>query len=857
MEKEIRLPKIFCWILQRLSLYEWKYAITGDYESEYADLRRNRGSHRAFLWLFWNTLKAVYFYVCLSTYWSLVMIKNYLRVALRTIQKNKLFSVINIAGLTIGLTCMVLLVLWTQDELSYDRFHRDIDRVYLVAAHIKNNDVEYTSPASVPGAGPLLEEIFPEIEESARFLYGPRTFVLRYGNRTFTEKRVYHGDPEIFDLLTFPLTSGNLETALRDPHSIVLSESTSKKYFGSEDPIGKIIILNNEFPMTVTGVMEDIPGNSTFRFDLLTPLEFHAQFEGNDLMSFENQNYFVFVRLREGASAAELNEKIRSFVVERFGSDEHVPVLRPFARFHLYRLGEGGGTISQVRMVGVMAAFILLIACINFMNLSTARSGKRSKEIGLRKVIGAFRKDIIKQFYLETAVLVVAATAAAVLFARMFLPGFNRLFQKHLVFNVLQNPAPFLILMAAALVTILVAGSYPALVMSSFLPVRIFKGLSGTAIKRTTFRKVLVVVQFALAIGLIAGAGGVYNQLSFLQNMDTGYNKDNILFFSNRGELQGRYEAAKTAFLDIPGIEIVTTDSTFFPGGRTTDSTWLWEGKDPTFNPTITQLSVDSDFLKTFGIALLEGTPLRPEDDFTGTSDRILINEKLAGMIGRENALGTRLSYNGRNFTVVGVMEDIIPNPSWRVDEPMVFHQNPERFNYIYLKIRSADMPRTLAAVQSVFEQMNPSFPFEYNFMDDYHRGQFDFTRRTRDLVGYSAILAIFISCLGLFALASFNTELRTKEVGIRKVLGSSASRIVLLLSKELTLLVLLANIIAWPVTWYFISHWEKKFLYRAPVQLWLFPAAGSLAFVIALLTVGYQAAKAASADPVKSLRYE
>jgi putative ABC transport system permease protein len=856
-QQDIRLPKIFRWVLRRLSLYESKFSITGDYESEYAEIRRARGPLPAFLWLVWSTSQAVYYYLSLSIYWSIVMFKNYLKVALRTMQRNKLFSVINITGLAIGLTCVVLLVLWIQGEVSYDRFHKDIDRIYLTAAHVKKSHMEYIDPASVPGVGPLLEEAFPEIEESSRFLYGPRTWVFRYGDKTFTENRVYHGDPESLTLLTFPLTMGNPETALRDPNSIVLSERIAKKYFGNEDPLGKFITLNNEYAMTVTGIMKEIPGNSTFRFDMLTPLEFLARVWGENLDSLTNENYFVFVRLQPNVSVAALNEKIRTFYVDRLGSEEYVPVLRSFARFHLYRLDEGGGSIIQVRMVGFMAAFILLIACINFMNLTTARSGKRSKEIGMRKVIGAFRKDIVKQFYFETVLLVAIATAAAAILARLLLPGFNRLFLKQLTLNIQQNPTPLWILLTAGFVTVLLAGSYPALVISSFLPIRIIKGLSGTALKRTAFRKILVVVQFTLAIGLIAGAAGVYNQLTYLQNMDLGYSMDNILYFSNRGELKARYETVKNEFLNVPGVANVTTDSTFFPGGRSTDSTWQWEGKDPTFKPSITWLFVDSDFLDTFGIKLLDGDPLWPKDDFTGATDRILINKKLAGIIDREDIIGTRLSYSGRNHSVVGVVEDIIPNPRWRVDEPLVLLQNPQRFNYVYVKVRSDDMITTLAGIREIFERVNPAFPFEYKFMDDYFRDQFHFVRRTRALVAYSALLAVFVSCMGLFGLAAFNTELRTKEVGIRKVLGSSVSRIVLLLSKELTLLVLLANVVAWPVTWYLITQWEKDFLHQAPVNLWIFPAAGAIAFVVALLTVGYQSAKAAAANPVDTLRYE
>ena len=850
-------PRIAKWIISRLSHYEKEHALADAIEAEYFDIRARYGATLSWIWYWFCTMGTFFHYIKFSLLWSIIMFKNYLKVVLRTMQKNKLFSIINIAGMAIGLTCVVLLVLWIQDEVSYDQFHEDIDRIYLTAAHVKKSHVEYIDSASVPGVGPLLEEVFPEIEESSRFLYGPRTYVFRYGDKVFTENRVYHGDPEALTLLTFPLTAGNPETALRDPNSIVLSESTARKYFGNEDPLGKIIILNNEHSMTITGIMKEIPGNSTFRFNMLATLEFHDRLTGQNLDSLTNENYFVFVRLHANVSVAALNEKIRKFYVDRLGSEEYVPVLRPFARFHLHRLDEGGGSINQVRMVALMAAFILLIACINFMNLTTARSSKRSKEIGMRKVVGAFRKDIVKQFYFETALLVVTATAAAAILVRLLLPGFNRLFVKQLTLNILHNPTPLWILLIAALVTILLAGSYPALVMSSFLPLRIIKGHSGTALKRTDFRKILVVVQFTLAIGLMAGAAGVYKQLTYLQNMDLGYSVDNILYFSSRGELKSRYETVKNEFLNVPGVEKVTASRNYFPGGRSCDSTWQWEGKDPTFKPGITWLTVDSDFLETFDIRLLEGHPLRPEDDFTGSVDRILINKKLAGIIDREDIIGIRLSYSGRNYTVVGVVDDIIPNPRWRVDEPLVFLQNPQRFNYIYIKIHSKDMMKTLAGIREIFIRTNPAFPFEYEFMDDYFKEQFNFVRRTRALVAYSALLAVFISCMGLFGLAAFNTELRTKEVGIRKVLGCSVSRIMLLLSKDLTLLVLLANVIAWPVTWYLITQWEKDFLFQAPVNFWIFPAAGAIAFLVALLTVGYQSAKAATANPVDSLRYE
>ncbi len=853
-----RPPKIFLWILRRLSVYEDLFAITGDYETEYAAIRQYHGRVLAFLWILRNTIQAAFYYSLFITKWSTVMFRNYLKIAFRNVKRHKVYSFINIAGLTIGMTCVILLLLWIQDELSYDKFHEKIDDIYLVSAHIKEERDELQVP-SVPGVGPLLKELFPEVEESARFLAGNRTFVLRFKDRTFSEPRVFPADPEALEMFTFPLIEGDPKTVLRDPYSLVLSEQTAKKYFGTENPIGQVITVDNQYPMKVMGVMKNIPNNSTFRFDILMPLEFYVKqiHKEDDLRGFNNQNYYVFVQLQKGSSFNDLNRRIREFVVKTYSSDEYVPVLRPFARFHLYRLGDGGGSIEQIRLIGFLGAFILLIACINFMNLTTARSGNRSKEIGMRKVIGAFRKDIIKQFYFETSLFVLISMVLTVFLARLFLPVFNTLFRKELTLESLQNPSLLGFLIGTSLITALVAGSYPALFMSSFHPLRIIKGLTGSTLKRAGFRRALVVVQFSLAIGLIAGATGVYKQLSYLQTMDLGYNMENLVFFSSRGELLERYETAKNEFLQVPGVIKVSASSAYPTGGRSNSHSWQWEGKDPELKPSITFMSVDSDFLETFEIPLVQGRFFRKENDHSGSPNEVLINEKVAGIMGKENPINTRMSYSGQNYTVIGVIKDYLPNPRWRVDEPLILLQKPEEYRFIFLKIHPENIPQTLAQVKNVFERLNPGFPFEFEFLDADYESQFNFVRRTRSLIAYLAGFAIFISCLGLFGLASFNVEQKTKEIGIRKVLGSSVPRIVMFLSKDLTRLVLLANIIAWPVAWYLLNQWLQSFLYRTHIRFDIFILAGVITFIIALVTVSYQSIKAATANPVDSLRYE
>jgi len=785
---------------------------------------------------------------------------GYLKVALRKFRWQKGYSFINIAGLTVGMTCVVLLLLWIQDELSFDKFHEKIDDIYIVSARIKSEREQLQVP-SVPGVGPLLEELFPEVEESARFLAGHLPCILSYKDRTFSEPGIFTGDPEVLEMFTFPLTDGDPKTALKDPDSLVLSERVAKKYFGNENPLGQIVTVDNLYPMKVVGVMKDIPRNSTFRFDILMPLEFYARNydKEEDLKGFSNQNYFVFVRLRKGSSFDDLNRKIKEFVMSTYRNDEYVPVLRPFARFHLNRLGDGGGSIEQIRLIGFLGAFILLIACINFMNLTTARSGNRSREIGMRKVVGAFRKDIIKQFYFETSLLVLISMVLTVFLARLCLPVFNGLSQKELTLGLLRNPSLLGFLAGISLITALTAGSYPALFMSSFKPLRMIRESAGSSSQRAGFRKVLVVIQFSLAIGLIAGAAGVYRQLNHVQTMDLGYNMENLVFFSSQGKLLEHYETAKNEFLQIPGVKKVSASSAYPTGGRSNSTSWQWEGKNPELKPLITDMSVDSDFLEAFEIPLVQGRFFRREGDHSGNSGEILINEKMAGILGQKDPIDRRLfwPYRGRNYTVIGVIKDYLPNPSWRGEEPLILHQTPDSFRFIFLKIDPENIPQTLAQVESVFERLNPGFPFEYQFLDAAYEIQFNSVRRTRSLMAYLAGFAIFISCLGLFGLASFNAEQKTKEIGIRKVLGSSVPRIVILLSKDLTRLVFLANIIAWPVAWYLLQRWLQSFLYRTQIRFDIFIAAGGIAFFIALVTISGQSIKAARAKPVDSLRYE
>jgi putative ABC transport system permease protein len=793
------------------------------------------------------------------------MLKNYMKVALRNITRYKGFSFINITGLAVGMACCILIFLWVEDERSYDQFHEKGENLYLVASHIKYGSRIATTSGTPSALGPALKIEYPEIVNSVRFCNGPHALYFEYKDKKIREESEAV-DPSFLQMFSFPLVLGDPETALNNPHSLVMSEKMAAKYFGKENPLGKIIRVDNKYDFTVTGVFEDVPRNSILQFDYLINVAFLKEHWNNPQMlnRWSNLSFTTFVELQDNVSPEVFSAKITDRINKDFPKDDVKPFLRPYTKLYLHGLGTGGGRIIRVRMLSMVALFVLIIACINFMNLTTARSGTRAKEIGMRKVTGAFKSDIVKQFFGESVFLAFLSLCLGVVLVLVLLSVFSGLTGKTLSLNVSDNPLLVFGLLGIAVITGLLAGSYPALMMSAFQPVKIMRGSAGTGSKKSMLRKILVVFQFVVTITLIIRTVVVYEQLDYMRNKDLGFNKDHLVYVPVSTSLREHYDAAKQELQKVPGISSVSLTSRTPLLFGSSASGWHWEGKSEDTDPSIRYFCCDYDFAKTFEIEMAYGQFYSEELTKGGSlqSEQLVINEQLAEIIGKENPVGMRLLKSGRQATIVGVVKDFNYWPLYRRSGPLIifhksYNERPNLYRYIFARVSPENIPQTIAGIKEVYETFSPDFPFVYRFLEDDYVGLYVAEERTGSVVKYFSILAILVSCLGLFGLASFLAEQRTKEIGVRKVLGSSVQGIVVLLSKEFVKWVALANIIAWPIAWFMSKAWLQNFAYRTSIEIWIFLFAGILALAIAVLTVSFQSVKAATANPVDCLRYE
>jgi putative ABC transport system permease protein len=782
---------------------------------------------------------------------------NYFKIAFRKIKRQKGYSFINIAGLAIGIACCILILLWVQDELGYDRFHKNVNEIYRVIAEESlpsGEQVQYVP--TPPALAPALKEDFTEIVNASRIRPGGRTLV-KYGDKLFYEERVIFTEASFFELFTFPFIRGDSKTALSDPFSIVLTEEMAEKYFGEEDPMAKILRIGNQFDFQVTGVIENIPPNSHLRFDFYVPFILLTRF-GQDINRWDDNSYYTYVLLQKNVPYQSVKEKISSSIKKHRPVDTHTLDLQPLTRTHLYSnflfdIGEHGD-IKYVFIFSVLASFILIIACINFMNLATARSGHRAKEIGMRKVIGANRKDIIKQYLGESILLSFIALIFAVLLIELFLPAFSSLSGKTLKLDLFSNGQVIFGLIGIAIISGILSGSYPAFFISAFRPVKALKGVLKTGGKSSSFRKILVVAQFAITIALIIGTVVVFNQLNFIKNRKLGYEKEHLLYIPLNGEILRKYEAVKNELLKNPNFINVTlssdlpTDTVHRWGGLD------WPGKNPEDSREIYFYTVDFDFVKTFRIEMKEGRDF--SINFPTDKSNYIVNEKAASVMGLEKPVGQWFSLRGEKGTIIGVMKDFNFKSVRTEVEPLIL-RIANYYNYMFVRIRPGHTHEAISFLKRNWKSYSPNFPLEYHFLDAQFDNLYLAEHRLGTIFKYFTFLAVFIACLGLLGLAAFMAEQRTKEIGIRKVLGAKVSGIVLMLSKEFAKWVLIANIIAWPVAYFAMSNWLQNFAYRTSIGIWTFVLSAALALTIALLTVSFQAVKAATSNPVDSLRYE
>jgi putative ABC transport system permease protein len=780
------------------------------------------------------------------------MILNYLKIALRNMRRHKGYSAINILGLAIGMACCILILLWVQDELSFDKFHKNYHRLYRVEQDIDMGGGKkvwiYSAAAAV---GPALKNEYPEIANTARLFLFPKRAPVVYNQNIFNEVLRF-ADASIFEIFTFPLIKGNPLLPFKGPNSVVISEKIARKYFGSENPLGKTLEITKDSFM-VTAVMEDIPLNSSLSFDLLLPMEYLKK-NGRDLNDWNSNDFVTYVLLQENTDYQEVNTKISKFQNRAVDTTSKM-FLNPLSRIYLYS-NRGTGRIQNIYIFLIVAFAILIIACINFMNLTTARYGRRVREVGIRKVVGAGKKEMIWQFFGESFLMVFLALFLGILLVIQFLPLFNNLVAKQITLNITENMQTLTGLVGILLVTGFISGSYPALFLSSFQPVTVLKESIKSVSRGTLFRKILVIFQFSLSIILIISTILIYQQIDFMQNRDLGLDIENVICLRAGSETASIYGSLKNEWLKNPNILYVTTSFSKPSGIGMFDGSWEWEGKQPDTKIKINKTWVGYDFLDTFKIKLLDGrfySNQFPGDD----ANSIVINEQLAKLIGSGSPVGKRFWRGNDKRTIIGVIKEFHYLPLHRKIGPMMLHFSPRSFRYIFVRVKPGDIDKTLGYLEDVFKRVNPGTPFEFTFLDEEYDKMYRAEERMGKIFNYFAFLAIFISCLGLFGLASFTTEQRTKEIGIRKVLGSTVSGIVLLLSKEFARWVVVANLVAWPFAYYLMNGWLRGFAYKTGIGIWIFVLSGAIALAVALVTVSYQAIKTAVTNPVKALKYE
>jgi len=791
------------------------------------------------------------------------MLANYLLVALRSIRRYRIYSLINISGLAIGMACCILIFLYVRDELSYDTFHEYADNIYRVGVEYVPGG-EPVKNAVVPGpVAPSLIKDFPEIITAVRFWR--ESVTVRYTQTSYNEERFFFVDPNVFEVFSFSLIKGDYENALNFPYTIVITEAMALKYFNDECPVGKTLTVDvgTSYDFKITGVIKDIPSNSHQKIDFLASMASLADTQGYRLKDWRNASFYTYLLVYSTDSAEDISMKLPAFLQRHIDEKESSRMklfLQPLKSIHLHSHLEGeleaNGNIGRIYTFSTIAILVLLIAGINFMNLSIAQSTVRVKEIEIRKVLGALRSQLIKQFIVESILFSFAALFCAVCLVELFLPGFNSLIGKDLLFYYSSSFFMMIGLAVFAIFVGLVSGCYPSVFLSAYRSPEVLRQKMPKVVYETILKKLLVIVQFAVSIILIIFTMLLYNQVIFLKNKQLGFNKESIIVLPMREKkVQLNYELLKQEL--ATDIRIISTSaSSHIPFGPVTPNRVEFRYEDSGNDNLLPMfvLFVDQDFLDTYGIELLEGR------NFTkipiGTS--FILNETAVREFGWDTPVGKRISHWApQTGSVIGVTKDFHFMSLHHEIEPLVFFFSPRWFQYFSVRVRSDDITSAITFIKQKWIELFPQSPFEYSFIDSQVDERYSADNRLVRMLGYFSLLAIFIACIGLFGLTSLTIKQRTKEIGIRKTLGASVPGIIVLLSKEFARLLVIANLIAWPAAYWALQKWQYNFAYKAGIKFELFLMGSALAFVVALFTISYQTVKVAHANPVESLRYE
>ncbi|MBE7174434.1 MAG: ABC transporter permease [Williamsia sp.] len=784
------------------------------------------------------------------------MLTNYFRVAWRNLLRNKVFSIINITGLAVGMAAVMLIGLWVQNEYSYDQFHVNKNSLYKVYNRSTNEGVVYTWDVTSGPLGKALQKDFSEVKNTAR-IYWSTERLFNYGDKSI-KAAGNDVDKPFLSMFSFHLLKGNTAHALDDVNSLVLTEDLAEKLFGKEEAIGKMVMVDGKGNYKVTGVLQNLPSNTEFSFSYLTSLEANENTYGNN---WNNNTYYTYVQLQQGVSPEAFNKKIEKEIIRYVPGTNTDVFLYPVAKQHLYSRFENGkpsgGRIDTVRLLLIIAGLILLIACINFMNLSTAQSGKRALEVGVRKVMGAGKAKLIAQFLCESVLMAAVAALLSLLLVWLSLPAFNQLVGQSLTLQILR-PGLWLSLGVFILLTGLLAGSYPAFFLSAFKPVTVLKGANRTPGGTLNPRKALVVLQFSVALVLTISTLVVYRQIRFVQKRDAGYGVNNLAEIPIEGSIRQNYDVIKAELLNKGVVTAmcrnslgITIDGAFSSGYSWTGSTKEDE------NTSFSRVGTDADFVKTTGVTLLAGRDI-DINRYPYDTASVVVNEAAVAAMRLKKPVGTMINMNGTMRTVVGVIKNFIIGSPYEAVKPMVvIGTNYWTYNIVMRFGHQYSTAANLRQAEGVFKKYNPAYPFTLSFVDDEYGQKFSSETQTATMAALFAGLTIFISCLGLFGLATYMAENRSKEIGIRKVLGATVGGIVAMLSREFVGLVLIAILIATPAGWYLMHRWLEGYTYRTEIGWSVFVFAGLSAIGIAVFSVSLQAIRAAIANPVKSLRTE
>jgi putative ABC transport system permease protein len=799
------------------------------------------------------------------------MIKNYLISALRNIKRHKGYAFINIAGLAIGMACCILILMYITTELSYDRYHKNADQIFRLGLDANMGGTTVVTPISNVPSAPTLIQVYPEVLDAVRIRTVSKRAV-QYEDKVFYENGILYADNSIFQVFTYPMIKGDPNTALKPAYTIVLTDETSKRYFGNDNPLGKILKFNNQYDFTVTGVIKDIPKNSHFTFDMLCSFETLYDLDSEAMEEWFNFNTYTYLFLSEGFDYRRLENKFAALIEKYMGDmlkalgGEITFFLQPLTSIHLHSNLENeirpNSSISYIYIFTAIALFILGIACINFMNLATARSATRAKEVGMRKVVGAERKELIRQFLGESLIYSIFSFLIALLFVHLALPFVQSLSGREMSLNLTEMPWLVPSFIVLVLFVGLAAGSYPALFLSSFRPAQVLKGNLKAGSAHSRLRSFLVVAQFIISICLIIGTGIILNQLKFMKNKSLGFEKKNILVVEIRDRsMQQSLDSIKAEIQKIPGVLSVSSSS-LVPGQEPSVQPFVPEGYTEKQAQLMESFSVGHDFFLTLGMEIVKGRNFSPEFG-TDSSTAVIINETAAKRYNLEDPIGKTIRAPGdevgkwETYTVVGVVKDFHRTSLHSVIAPQFISNDTSNFDTLAIRIHPENADTTLRLLREKWKDVDPIRPFEFLYLDAMIDRLYGAEERLSDIFSSFSMFAIFIACLGLFGMASFAAEQRTKEIGIRKVLGASVPGVVVLLSKDFLKLIVVANVIAWPLAYFGMNKWMQNFAYKARIGVWVFVLTGILALGIALATVSYQSIKAAFLNPVDAIKYE